>query len=169
MTGLAGTPFKHPACHGNKAFLHELRKATRRLIKKHGKKDPESPKKIFISRKNTRRRFSNHSEIESAFERKRFTTVYLEDLSVTQQLKTFEQATHIAALHGAGLTNLISARKNTIVLEIFGHEGSHAYQTISKALGLKYTHLCAIDDEHLNADKKASIESINSAINQMIT
>ena len=32
QTGLVGTPLKHPACHGNKIFLNELRKASWRLI-----------------------------------------------------------------------------------------------------------------------------------------
>ena len=167
-TGLAGTPFKHPACHGNKIFLKELRKAAWKLTKREITELPFTPKKIFVSRKGTKRQFINNSEIESIFESIEFAKIYLEDLSAAQQLKTFQQATHIAALHGAGLTNLISAKKNTIVLEIFGHEGSRAYQTISKYLGLKYTHLCAIDDEHLYADEKASITLIDSAIDKMM-
>ena len=124
--------------------------------------------RLFVSRRSPKRRFRNQLQIENLFVRNNFTVVYLEDFCCIDQLSLFRQAAHVSALHGAGLANLVAAKKGTRVLEIFGLEGSHAYQKICPPLGLQYTHLCADDQLSIGSLGKASITSIRHAIAEFV-
>lgn len=156
ISGLSGLTLKHPACSSNKLFLQKLRRTSAKLI--HTKHDPthneggSSPTKVFVSRKTRSRRFSNQIEIENIFTKHGYRILYLENMNSAAQLKLFGEATHIAGFHGAGLTNLIACKKGTSILEIFGPEGSNAYQKICKSLELKYQHLNICKDRELTAN-----------------
>ena len=45
-------------------------------------------------------------------------TVALENLSIREQIKTFAEASHVLAAHGAGLVNLLWCQPGTKVIEI---------------------------------------------------
>jgi len=60
----------------------------------------DTPKKLFISRRDYRT-ISNEAEVEAALPG--FTKVYTEDLSAAEQFALFQNATHVVAVHGAGL------------------------------------------------------------------
>lgn len=64
------------------------------------------PKKIFISRRDTRC-LNNEKEIEEFLEKKSYKKVYLEDYSVMEQLAIVSLADSIVAIHGAALGPLI--------------------------------------------------------------
>ncbi len=64
------------------------------------------PKKIFISRRDTRR-LSNENQIEEFLEKRGYKKLYLEDYSVTEQLAIVSLADSIVAIHGAALGPLI--------------------------------------------------------------
>ena len=48
----------------------------------------------------------------------KFRKVYLEQMTITEQVKLFRTATHVIAAHGAGLTNVLFAPANARILEI---------------------------------------------------
>ena len=48
--------------------------------------------------------------------------MFLEDMSVREQIHIFQNSNVIAAVHGAALTNIIYCKPNTVVVEIV-HEG----------------------------------------------
>ena len=95
-------------------------------------------------------------------------TVTLEDLSIKEQVKTFAEATHIVAPHGAGLTNLLWCRPKTKVYELT-HEaffGKKVYPTLSHHLGLEHQVLLC-DTEQLKIKKpknKKSKDMVNLKI-----
>ena len=48
----------------------------------------------------------------------KFRKVYLEQMTIMEQVQLFRKASHVIAAHGAGLTNVLFAPKNTRILEI---------------------------------------------------
>lgn len=99
----------------------------------------EQGKKIFISRRNSRRAFSNESDLERLLSSKGFTTYVLEDLSFQEQVRLFSHAGYVVGAHGAGLSNLVFCPKGTKVLEI--STPSHAvncFRVLSKQLDFEH-------------------------------
>ena len=80
------------------------------------------PKKILISRRNaTSRQLINEDEVLSVLSRYGFEAVTLEGISLSAQIELFKCATHIVAVHGAGLTNILHSNQAS-VLEIHSLE-----------------------------------------------
>ncbi len=124
-------------------------------------------RKIFVTRKDAENRnIKNQDELIMGL--KGWETVTLEDLSIKEQVKTFAEATHIVAPHGAGLTNLLWCRPKTKVYELT-HEaffGKKVYPTLSHHLGLEHQVLLC-DTEQLNIKKpknKKSKDMVNLKI-----
>ena len=65
------------------------------------------PEKIFISRKSTKRRAYNETELWEVAEQYGFVKVYPEELDMAQQMALFNNAKTIVAANGAALSNLI--------------------------------------------------------------
>ena len=65
------------------------------------------PEKIFVSRKSTKRRAYNETELWDVAKKYRFVKVYPEELSMAQQMALFNNAKTIIAANGAALSNLI--------------------------------------------------------------
>ena len=75
--------------------------------------------RIYVSRKQAERRhLSNEDEFMPLLTKHKFQKVYLEQMSIIEQVKLFRTATHVIAAHGAGLTNVLFAPAYTRILEI---------------------------------------------------
>ena len=100
---------------------------------------PETKKKIFISRENAKNRnIVNQNELLMALQG--WKTITLENLSIKEQVKTFAEATHIVAPHGAGLINLLWCDTKTKVYELTHRDflEKKVYPTLSKQLELEH-------------------------------
>jgi capsular polysaccharide biosynthesis protein len=100
---------------------------------------PETKKKIFISREDAKNRnIVNQNELLMALQG--WKTITLENLSIKEQVKTFAEATHIVAPHGAGLINLLWCDPKTKVYELTHRDflEKKVYPTLSKHLGLEH-------------------------------
>jgi hypothetical protein len=97
--------------------------------------------KIFISRKENKgpkfksRGLFRKNEIESIVKDLGFDLVYLEDLSLTQQIDLCSKASIIAGFHGAGLANIVWANSGTKVVEITGTRVTSHFEHLSKICG----------------------------------
>ena len=86
--------------------------------KKSELRDSLLPKKILISRREaTSRRLINEDDVLSLLSRYGFEAITLDGLSLSTQIELFKNATHIVAVHGAGLTNILHSYQAS-VLEI---------------------------------------------------
>ena len=107
-------------------------------------------KRLFISREKARyRHLLNQKEILAVSKDFGFETVIAEDLSFRAQVALFSDAEIIVAQHGAGLSNMLFAHPNSIIIEMFGDNAiDYAYWTLSDALGYTYYYLVGenIDD-----------------------
>ena len=104
----------------------------------HG--DQNEPfRKIVVLRPGAKtRRLRNSEELLLAL--KGWETVVLETMNIKEQIKTFAEATHIVAAHGAGLVNLLWCKPGTKVIEIQDRKMIHkkVYPILSHHLGLKH-------------------------------
>ena len=96
--------------------------------------------KIYISRANSRRPLPNEVQIENTLINQGFEVVYFEDIPFARQLEVVRGADVIVAPHGAGLANIIVARKGVKVVEIMTHDWANScYGHLAMSLGLDYT------------------------------
>ena len=67
-------------------------------------------------------------------------TVVLEKMAIREQIKTFAEASHVVAAHGAGLTNLLWCQPGTKVIEINQKSEIHkkVYPLLSHNLDLEH-------------------------------
>lgn len=96
-------------------------------------------KKVFISRRNSRRAFANEWEIETYLLEKGFEIFVLEELTFQEQVRVFENAAFVVGAHGAGLSNLVFCPKGAKVLEL--SPPSHAvncFRVLSKQFDLDH-------------------------------
>jgi hypothetical protein len=78
-----------------------------------------SEKRIYVSRKlAVKRHLSNEDEFLPLLKKHKFSKIYLEHLSVPEQVQLFRSASHVIAAHGAGLTNILFAPADVKILEI---------------------------------------------------
>lgn len=79
----------------------------------------ERSRRIYISRRKARvRRIENEADVLRVLKKFGFQKVYLEDLSIADQVSLFESAEMVVAPHGAGLTNTCFCAPSTRVLEL---------------------------------------------------
>ena len=100
-------------------------------------------KKIYISRAKAKNRLLiNESEVSQLLTEQGFKTIFLEELSVTEQIRIFARAEIVVAPHGSGLTNLVFCSPNTKVVELFSPNYVRTdYWMISQKLQLQHYYL----------------------------
>jgi capsular polysaccharide biosynthesis protein len=75
--------------------------------------------KIYISRRLAKKRkLLNERKFINFLKKKKFRIVYLEEQSILEQYKIFENAKIVISVHGAGLTNIIFSKPRTKIIEI---------------------------------------------------
>lgn len=92
-------------------------------------KNTDSSDKIYIARKDKgSRNLNNLTKFEEfIITIKKFNKVYLEDLSLFDQISIFRNAKFIIGVHGAGMTNSVFCNKNVKIIEIIP---SHRISTL---------------------------------------
>ena len=104
-----------------------------------GLEDIKPHRKILVLRPGAvTRRIQNSDEL--MLNLKGWETVVLEKMSIREQMKTFAEASHVMAAHGAGLTNLLWCQPGTKVIEIQDKNMLHkkVYPVLSHHLGLEH-------------------------------
>ena len=97
------------------------------------------PSKVYISRsKGNSRRIINEATFVEKISSLGYKTYYCEDHSVATTAAVIRNATHIIAPHGAGLANIVFAKPNTKVFELFCAHLSPEFYKISLAKNLDY-------------------------------
>jgi len=95
--------------------------------------------RIFLSRpKSAGRNILNEDEVMAVLAPLGFVAYTMEELSFTDEIRLFSQAEIVIAPHGAGLTNMIFAPQNLIVIDLFGSFGTPCFFALAQALGFHY-------------------------------
>jgi len=106
-------------------------------------------RRLWISRRNARERVVFQEEKLHAFLcRRGFSICELENLRVPDQMALFSDASLIVAPHGAGLTNLLFTRPNTMVLELVNFGSiNQCYRVLASTMKSRY--FCLQEDQAL--------------------
>lgn len=98
-------------------------------------------KRIYISRSKACRKVLNEDALIKMLHKYNFQITHLEELSVAEQIKLFNQASIIIAPHGAGLANMIFSKKGTVILELFPQYNQESgLRVLATTLGLDYNY-----------------------------
>jgi hypothetical protein len=81
--------------------------------------------RIFLARRGLRS-LGNQAELETIVAKHGYTTVFMEDYSVSEQLSIGAHAKHVVAVHGAAMSFLIGAKRIDSVVEILPPNVYHA-------------------------------------------
>ena len=103
-------------------------------------RNSESPKRIYISRSQARGRVViNEEKVIDVISQLGFQTVWLENLSVLEQVSLFANAEAIISPHGSSLTNLVFCSPGAVVIELFSpHYLRTDYWILSQQLQLQH-------------------------------
>ena len=98
------------------------------------------PEKVYISRERARaRHIINETEVLALLSKYGFQTVFLEEMSIVEQVALFANAKFIVAPHGSGLSNLVFCSPGTTIVELFSpHYLRTDYWILSQQLQLKH-------------------------------
>jgi len=98
-------------------------------------------KRVHISRQKDSRKIANIREVRNVLDRFGFEEVYLQDLSLRDQLFLMSNAEVVFAPHGAGLTNTIFMQEGAKVLEVKHarkYPQDFGFQGLSRSVGVSH-------------------------------
>jgi hypothetical protein len=124
--------------------IHTLRSTFRKYISKH-----TDFKYIYISRRLApSRRIKNEELFEKKLAGLGFKILFTEDYNFQDKVQIFSDCKIVVSLHGAGLTNIITLDKNSIIVELVDKfHFSHCYKALANVIGLRYySQLLSFDD-----------------------
>lgn len=127
--------------------------------------------KIFISRKNARRRkVLNEDELFVPFDKKGFKRYELEKMSFLQQVSLFKNADYIVGFNGSGLMNLIFGNSDAKVLEIFQQRLDATFFYIAMIMHMHHTSLVSSEkvNDSVVLDTIIDVKKINNDIQQFL-
>lgn len=101
---------------------------------------PIGSRKLYISRNDAPgRKIINDSDFYDYLQYHGYEKIILGDLSLTEQVKYFSMASHVVALHGAGLSHIALLSGECSTIEIFPNSyGTPAFYILSAAQGNPY-------------------------------
>lgn len=103
-------------------------------------------RRLWVSRKKAGRRYiQNEDSLLEILKKYNFEVVYAEDLTFYEQVNLFHQASIIAGIHGAGLTNMMWMSSNQTVIEIreSGDDKNNCYFALASIMNHRYFYLLA--------------------------
>lgn len=105
-----------------------------------GLNGPPRRHKLYVSRGDAGgRRVLNEAELTARLAMLGYESVSLAGMPAARQIATFACASHIVALHGAGLANIVFADPSATLVEIFPESyGTAAYYVLAAGLGMTY-------------------------------
>jgi capsular polysaccharide biosynthesis protein len=101
-------------------------------------------RKIYVSRKNAeRRKVRNEQELIPVFQKFGVEVVQLEDLTFAEQVRMMNDSSLLISIHGAGLTNMLFMKNDTMVLELRKkNDGqNNCYFSLASSVNIKYLYL----------------------------
>jgi len=117
-------------------------------------------RKVYISRKHSKRALTNEDEVEQHLEAQDFDIIYAENLTLEEQIKLFSETDILVSGHGAGLANILFMQPGTKLLEIF-HETFLKSDYYQRSVHNQMSYQLAITDKRGYLDVNELLAKIN--------
>lgn len=141
---------------GNKFYLY-ARKGSDWLREKLMREESRAfPNYLFIVRRESSRKILNQEELEVSLFRFGFTLLYLDEISVKEQIGYFKNAKIIIGVHGAGLTNLVFSC-NASVIELYPKTRKTSYSHLFYQISTMYDHRHYIIDVESTENQQVTV------------
>jgi len=132
-------------------------------------------KKIYISRKNSKkRRLINESEIIPILKKKGFLILDFDNLNFEEQLSYTLYSEILVSVHGAGLTHMLWMKKKSKILEIRARNNydDNCYYSLASDLGHDYYYTIA-DKTHIKksfhlSDLVINVDEFSTQLSKML-
>ncbi len=124
-------------------------------------------RRLLIARKGTTRTIHNIDQVQALLSGYDFETVYLEGMSMVDQILLFQSAEFIISPHGAGLANLLFCEPGTKVIELAPSvEMRQYFWLISEKLGLVHAlQFCTtVPDQNFNGALNVDIRKLQALL-----
>jgi hypothetical protein len=96
-------------------------------------------RRIYVCRRDTKRRVVNEAELLRVLERRGFDVICPGELSLSEQIRVFSDAAIVVGPHGAGFTNMIFAPRGSTLIELFGSSYVNGcFWALSNAIGQRH-------------------------------
>jgi capsular polysaccharide biosynthesis protein len=119
----------------------------------------ETKRRVYISRRSTKRRVFNEEEVITFLKPHGFEVVEFEKMTFMEQVAMCASSDIIVGLHGAGLTNMLFMNAGKIVVELRReNEDNFCFQYLAEALKMRYH---SMECKNLGADRYNSEFSVN--------
>lgn len=119
--------------------------------------------RVYVSRSDAPvRRIVNEETLLSELSTRGFESYILSEHSVADQIRLFQQASHVAGPMGAGLTN-IAFSEDADVVTIFGDDLNACYFTQSQGLGHRFAY---VRGEPVDGDIRVQVGDVLDAIDR---
>jgi capsular polysaccharide biosynthesis protein len=116
-----------------------LKDFQQRVAAKYDGLRPPRSRRLLVARKGPTRTIHNLEQVQTFLSRYGFETVYLEGMSIRDQILLFQSAEFVISPHGAGLSNLLFCEPGTKVIELIpSAEMRPFFWLISEKLDLVY-------------------------------
>jgi capsular polysaccharide biosynthesis protein len=129
---------------------------------KHVTTDSLSPKRVYISRKDSRlRRVTNEGELEVVLKKHGFQTIVNSKLSLLEKIRLFANAEVVVSTSGAGLAGLFFCQNGSSLIELFPEGFVHThYYNIAIQNGMRYFSLICTNDNPSKNMKQGQLEDL---------
>jgi capsular polysaccharide biosynthesis protein len=135
--------------HLNHSSPEMVAKLRQRLFNNPEPTAVQQKRRIFVSRERAKgRRIVNQGDVDTLLDKFSIETVFLESLSLSEQMKIFSNSELILAPHGAGLANLLWCERNTRVVELINdrwHNPEYYFLSVNNYLDYRAIYWFATD------------------------
>lgn len=128
-------------------------------------------RKVYISRNKAKRRFVvNEKELQEILDQYGFITVFMEDLSFSEQRKLMAETSILLSNHGAGLTNMLFLNEGSIIIELKSdsEDINNCFFNLARALDHNYYYTIneaedkRVQRANIKVDKQALIKILQN-------
>lgn len=131
-------------------------------------------RRIYVSRSRQRmRKLLNEAELDALLDRYEFETVYFEDMSFQEQVKTVLEASILMGVHGANLTNMLFMQPDAVLVELMNEQAPNlVYFRMASYLSLHYYCVpCAVaagEEKTNNANLMVATEFVDQLLQGLV-
>ncbi|WP_460501777.1 glycosyltransferase family 61 protein, partial [Hymenobacter agri] len=132
-----------PGRHGY--MLPELVREVREAVMQHlrGSLDParRATRRLYVSRsRQSWRQLTNEPEVVAVLQRYGFETIYFEEMSFAEQVRTMYEAAVFIGIHGANMTNILFMTPGTHAIEMMSDTYVNpSYLSMADSIGVHYS------------------------------
>lgn len=123
------------------SLTHEVHEAVLRSVQAQLDPAKRATRRLYVSRSRQQwRQLTNEADVWAVLERYGFETIYFEDMSFVEQVRTMYEAAIFIGIHGANMTNVLFMTPGSHAIEMLSETYINpSYLCMAEAIGVHYS------------------------------